>query len=108
MLLRQVMLQQTGRPDRRAITKVARVLVNDCINQRVNDAACGAWTTTTLLIGKASDNFKRVALIKAGAPVVDTLAGDAQTIRNLFDTVAFIEPEPGLRTSPLPRVVSRS
>lgn len=93
MRLRQVLPQQPGRPDRGAVAQLARVGVDDAVNERVNDARRGARATAARDGAEASCyvvSFTRRVLLD---PVVDGAPADAQALRHIFDAVAGGEPQ---------------
>jgi hypothetical protein len=108
MPLGQELLQQSSGPDGRAIAQLSWVSINDRFDQRVNDPECRARATTPLTVSNAGSNLKVGSRVKASDPVIDALAGDSQPLGDLFDAIAFVEPEQGLRTLPLPEIASRS
>src|SRR5215207_5895827 len=93
MRLRQVLPQQPGRPDRGAVAQLARVGVDDAVNERVNDAVRGARATAAWHGAEATRDvvgFTRLVLLD---PVVDGASADAQALRHVFDAMPGGEPQ---------------
>lgn len=72
----QVLSQQRGRPDGRAVIELARISVDDRINERVNDAGQSPGAACARGFGQAGRQFFRAASVDARRPLVDSLPGD--------------------------------
>src|SRR5215213_248433 len=93
MRLRQVLTQQPGRPDRGAVTQLARVSVDDAVNEWVDDAVRGTRATAARQGAEATREvvgFTRCVLLD---PVVDGAPADTQALRHIFDAVPGGEPQ---------------
>jgi hypothetical protein len=72
---------------------LAWVSVNDFFDKGLNDPLSRARTTTARRISKARLQFNVVALLDSDSPVVNALTGDAQTLSNLVNRLAFVKPD---------------
>lgn len=93
MLAAEVGDQQRSGPHRRPITELAWVSVNDFFDKGINDPFSRARTTTARCISQARLQFNVVALLNPDSPVVNALPGDAQTLSNLANRLAFVKPD---------------
>src|SRR5919112_3489984 len=98
MRLRQVLSQQPRRQDRGAVPRLARVGVDEALNERVDDARSGARAAAARQGAETAGDvvsFTRLVLLD---PVVNGAPTDAQASRNFFDAVPGGEPQQRLRT----------
>jgi hypothetical protein len=82
----QMVGQQRGGPDRRAIAQFARVAINDLKDQRCNDAVSRPRAATAGIHREAAKQVTRGAPLEALHPIVDGLACDSKTCGALWDT----------------------
>jgi hypothetical protein len=93
VLLPEVLRQQWGGPDRRTITDVPRVSVEDHLDQRIDDTLSRPRATTPCALGQAGREVKGAGLLEAVDPVVDGPASDPQAFGHIGHTFASIEPQ---------------
>jgi hypothetical protein len=77
MLGAEIIDEQRGGPDRRTITELARVNVDNFFDEGINDPFSRARAATSRSIGKARSKFNAPAPLKSESPVVNALTGDA-------------------------------
>lgn len=97
----EVVPQETIRPTGGAIAELARVLVDDGREQRLNDPAGGAGASGAGRISQPVGEVKVLALLKALGPVVDGATADAQQFSDPLGGFSGSEPEQGLAAAVL-------
>ena len=95
----EVLSQQRGRPDGRAVREVTRVGVDDRINERINDACQSPGAAWARSLSKSRGEFFGAALVDPRRPLVDNLAGDLEPRGDRRDRFALREPQQGLGTA---------
>jgi hypothetical protein len=101
MNLLQMLMEQHRSPDGGMVTELARILIDDGLDQRIDDSqgcgrATGSWD-----VEEPASQIKSFTLSESLDPIVDGLAANPEQFGNLFDGFPIGEPEQGLRPTPL-------
>ena len=92
MLFSEVVAQERGGPDRRAVARLTRVRLDHLLDEWVDDAEGGARSPVARAVGDSGLDGEVSTRLEASGPVVDGLAGDAQAGGYCRDAVAPAEP----------------
>jgi hypothetical protein len=92
----EVAPEQFRRPDRLPVAELARISINDAVENRVNDAERRRRAARARPIGEPNRQLLALTLLESGTPVIDALACHSQSIGDLFDRLSVIEPDKGL------------
>jgi hypothetical protein len=74
MSILEVAPEQIRCPDRLPIAEVARISIDDAVNDRVNHPECRRWASCARPICKPRQHLLILALFESRTPVIDTLA----------------------------------
>jgi len=94
----QILREQRGRPDGRAIAQRPRILAEPGTEQRIDPRLASPWATAAQTISKAFSHRQSLPLLEVVDPVDHRLARDVQALRHAGQTFPLIEPEQGLGT----------
>jgi hypothetical protein len=92
----EVLLEQRCSPDGRALIPIARVRIDDFVQQRVDDSVGGSRPAAAWPIVESGAEVEVAAAAKAVGPVVESLAADAQALGNVARAVALGQPQESL------------
>jgi hypothetical protein len=92
----QVMDEQRRGPHRGMIARLARVLIDNRLDQRVDDPQGCGWATGSRGIQEPGPEIEPLTLLESVGPVVNRLTADLEQFGNLFDRLPIGEPEQGL------------
>src|SRR5260370_26719706 len=87
----QVALEQGSGPNGRAIAVVARIVVDDCIDQRVNDSEHRCGPTTARSIQQALSQVQITSTLKSWCPVVNGLPTHIKEVSNLASRQPLVQ-----------------
>jgi len=90
------------------VPKLTWVSINDCADQRIDDAVHRFGTAAAGTIGEPSVQTASLTIVPAPAPAENCARSDKQARGNLFNDVAFMEPYQCLRSVQLSWVMSRT
>jgi hypothetical protein len=95
----QILREQRGRPDGRAIAQRPRILAETGTEQRIDPRLALPWSTAARTISKAFLHRQRVPLLEVVDPVDYCLGRHVEALRYASQTFPLIEPEQGLSTA---------
>jgi hypothetical protein len=96
MDLLQVAAKQRGRPDGAAVAVVARVFVDDRIDQRVDDSQGRRGPAAAGRVKQAVGQVPVDAVTERLDPVMDGLTAHLEEVGDLGGMPTFVEPQQGL------------
>lgn len=89
--LAQILAQQRGCPYRGVIAQVARILVQDRVEQGIDDPLHGGGPSASGSVLQAFGRWHLGPPFKTADPIVNRLAGDAQFLAHLSRGVPLFQ-----------------
>jgi hypothetical protein len=97
--LPQILREQRGRPDGRAIAQRPWILAETGTEHRINPRLSPLGSTAARTISQAFSHRQRLPLLAVLDPVDHSMARDVEALRHAGQTFPLIEPEQGLGTA---------
>jgi hypothetical protein len=91
VLFPQVLLEQSGSPDRGVVAPLARVLVNDGLQPRIDHPLGDGRAPASGGIRQPGREVQWVPQFEAASPIIDGLAGNMQMPGDLLRAAAFVK-----------------
>src|SRR5205085_3342997 len=80
MVFSQVALEQRSSPDCGAIAVVARIIINNGLDERIDNSQSRCWPTSARSIQQALGQVSTHSVLKRLGPIVDGLPADIEEI----------------------------
>src|SRR4051812_15762211 len=96
MGLFEILAQQRSRPDRRVISPLAGIGIDDLGDQGVDDPQSRGGTALTRTVREAGMEIGPLTLREATHPIVDRLAADVEQLGDVLHSLPLSEPKHSL------------